>query len=168
MRRKLWLPVLLVLCLALTVGMLVACDPGSSQDGTQTPGDTTTPGVNEPGDENAYTEGLVFEDIGGSYSVTGYEGTDTEVVIPETYEDLPVTVIAESAFADQSTVTSVTIPNSVTSIGDYAFYNCDSLTSVTIPNSVTSIGSHAFRGCDSLTSVTIPNSVTSIGSYAFA
>ena len=168
MRRKLWLPVLFVLCLALTVGMLVACDPGSSQDGTQTPGDTTTPGVNEPGDENAYTEGLVFEDIGGSYSVTGYEGTDAEVVIPETYEDLPVTVIAERAFADQSTVTSVTIPNSVTSIGDYAFYNCDSLTSVTIPNSVTSIGSHTFWYCDSLTSVTIGNGVTSIGLYAFS
>ena len=133
MRRKLWLPVLLVLCLALTVGMLVACDPGSSQDGTQTPGDTTTPGGNEPGDENAYTEGLVFEDIGGSYSVTGYEGTDTEVVIPETYEDLPVTVIAESAFADQSTVTSVTIPDSVTSIGSSAFSGCSSLEIMTIP-----------------------------------
>ena len=39
-----------------------------------------------------------------------------------------------------SSLTSVTIPNSVTSIGDYAFWYCTSLTSVTIPNSVTSIG----------------------------
>ena len=40
-------------------------------------------------------------------------------------------------------------------------HNCSSLTSVTIPNSVTSIGEYAFNGCSSLTSVTIPNRVTS-------
>lgn len=55
----------------------------------------------------------------------------------------------------------------VISIGKMAFYWCESLTSVTIPNSVTSIGYRAFEQCTSLTSVTIPNSVTSIGSRAF-
>ena len=45
--------------------------------------------------------------------------------------------------------------------------DCTSLTNVTIPNSVTSIGSYAFVFCTSLTSVTIPNSVTSIGEAAF-
>ncbi|MBP3495996.1 MAG: leucine-rich repeat protein, partial [Clostridia bacterium] len=53
------------------------------------------------------------------------------------------------------------------SIGNYAFEDCDSLTSVTIPNSVTTIGSYAFSYCDSLTSITIPNSVISIGYGAF-
>ena len=75
--------------------------------------------------------------------------------------------IASNAFFGCSSLTSVTIPNSVTSIGTYAFYGCSSLTSVTIPNSVTSIGNSAFIGCSSLTSVTIPNSVTSIGNGAF-
>ena len=56
----------------------------------------------------------------------------------------------------------------VTSIGIYAFRNCTSLTSVTIPNSVTSISDVAFGSCTSLTSVTIPNSVTSMGYSAFS
>ena len=57
-------------------------------------------------------------------------------------------LIANAAFYDCSSLTSVTIPNSVTSIGDYAFYDCSSLTSITIPNSVTSIGDNAFYGCN--------------------
>ena len=75
--------------------------------------------------------------------------------------------IGDDAFFYCSSLTSVTIPNSVTSIGNYAFYYCSGLTSVTIGNSVTSIGWGAFYGCSGLTSVTIPNSVTSIGDDAF-
>ena len=56
-------------------------------------------------------------------------------------------LIANSAFRNCSSLTSITIPNSVTSIGDYAFELCSSLTSVTIPNSVTSIESSAFKYC---------------------
>ena len=52
-------------------------------------------------------------------------------------------------------------------IADSAFENCDSLTSVIIGDSVNSIGNYAFYDCDSLSSVTIGDSVTSIGDYAF-
>ena len=86
----------------------------------------------------------------------------TSVTIPGS-----VTSIGGGAFSGCSGLTSVIIPNSVTSIGDGAFSDCNSLTSVTIPNSVTSIGNYAFWRCTSLASITIPNSVISIGNYAF-
>ena len=80
---------------------------------------------------------------------------------------LPVSEITNGAFQNNTSITTVTIPNSVTSIGDYAFSGCSGLTSVSIPNSVTSIGYRAFYGCSGLTSITIPNSVESIGTGAF-
>ena len=74
---------------------------------------------------------------------------------------------ATHLYLNDTEVTDLVIPGSVTSIGAYAFYNCSGLTSVTIPSSVTSIEYGAFIGCSGLTSVTIPNSVTSIGTSAF-
>ena len=109
----------------------------------------------------------------GGYAVTrlglGYEQpifpevSVTSITIPNS-----VTSIGDSAFSSCSSLTSITIPNSVTSIGYGVFYNCSSLTSITIPNSVTRIEEAMFGGCYALASITIPNSVTSIGDWAFA
>ena len=98
----------------------------------------------------------------GTITITGYIGRGGNVAIPDTINGLPVTTIGASAFYSCTSLTSVTIPNSVASIGDSAFYYCTSLTNVTIPNSVISIGNYAFNACYGLTSVTIPNSVTSL------
>ena len=111
---------------------------------------------------------IMYYDI---VSLVGYTVTPENLMIPKSvlYEGytFKVTSIGESAFKNCTSLTSVTIGNSVTSIGNEAFYGCTSLTSVTVPDSVTSIGDYAFCNCTSLTSVTIPDSVTSIGYSAF-
>ena len=75
-------------------------------------------------------------------------------------------IIADYALS-WSSITSVTIPDSVTSIGDSAFSACSKLTSITIGNGVTSIGENAFYSCLKLANVTIGNGITSIGAGAF-
>ena len=78
-----------------------------------------------------------------------------------------VTTIGSYAFANCSSLSSITIPNSVTSIGNNAFKGCIGLASIEIPNSVKEIEYKVFNNCTSLTSITIPNSITAIGEDAF-
>ncbi len=106
---------------------------------------------------------------GMSYSVTDCNSSATgEIVIPSTYDDMPVTSIGGEAFYNCTSLTSVAIPDSLTNISWSAFNNCTSLTSVTIPDSVTTIGDSAFSNCTSLTSVTIGDGVTNIDWGAFS
>ena len=103
--------------------------------------------------------------------IAKYDNYSNDVVIPSivthNYADYNVEAIAARAFRDCTSLTSVTIPNSVTSIGEAAFGKCSCLTSVIIGNSVTNIEKNTFWDCSSLSSVTIPNSVTNIGQWAF-
>lgn len=99
--------------------------------------------------------------------VISYKGTAADVTIPSRYKGKPVTVIDPVAFYNNSAVTSVTIPDSVTAIPDYAFGYCSQLTNISIPNSVTFIGFSAFNSCTSLKSITLPSSLSTIQSYAF-
>ena len=64
-------------------------------------------------------------------------------------------------------ISTINIGDSVQRIPAYFAYNLDSVSSITIPNSVTSIGDNAFGGCSSLTTIIIPNNVTSIGDSTF-
>ena len=90
-----------------------------------------------------------------SYKLVSYIGTATDVVIPSEYNGIAITQIYDKCFENNTAITSVVIPNSITSIGYRAFYGCTGITSVTIPDSVTSIGTNAFSNCTSLTGVYI-------------
>ena len=66
-------------------------------------------------------------------TITGYLGDGVEVEIPSVVDELAVVKVGNEAFKNNTSVTSITIPDSVTSIGDGAFAWCTSLTSVTLP-----------------------------------
>lgn len=127
-----------------------------------------------------------------SVTITGYTGSGGNVTIPSSIKvnllAYAVTAIGFGAFAYNTNITSITIPDSVTDIGDDAFeysamtnanlgngvtsigydaFTLSGLTSVTIPASVTNINRETFMLCSYLTSVTIGSGVTSIGDDAF-
>ena len=125
---------------------------------------------NEVSESEQPSEGLTFTlgDDGTYYSVTGIGTcTDTNIIVPATYEGLPVTTVANRSFSSNQNISSIYLPDSITSIGGSAFYRCSSLTSVYIPDSVTSIAGSVFSYCSSLTSIAIPDGVTSINASTF-
>lgn len=133
---------------------------------------------------------LTYTVSGNSIRITGCDESAEEIVIPDTIEGLPVTVIDWYAFENCGSLKSVVIPDTVTHISRFAFAHCLSLESVNMPTSLYSIEQYAFfdcpklkgielpeglvvieqrafSGCESISEVTIPESCTTIGEYAF-
>ena len=88
----------------------------------------------------------IREGSGGMTYISGYIGDGNVVTIPEKIGDGTVIGIEARAFDSMDTLTSITIPKTVTSIGANAFYGCTSVKIIVIPDSVTSMGMSAFYG----------------------
>jgi hypothetical protein len=96
----------------------------------------------------AGTAGLKFDltPDGKAYSVSKGTVNGGDVVIPASYNNLPVTTVANSAFNAAAMVSSVIIPESVTSIGLAAFTSCANLNSVTFGRANTNFTASDFPG----------------------
>ena len=125
----------------------------------------------------------------GTLTITGYKGSDTEVVIPNYISGVKVKEIKNSAsdsiWSDdicdtsesihygcagvdvQKTIKRITISYGIEEIGNYAFFGTVGMNNINIPSTVTNIGNVAFLGCKSLDNINIPSSVASIGWNAF-
>jgi len=149
---------------SLAVSLLVAASlpmiSGNALAETDT-GLTTITGTSTP----VETQFTYTTDTNGNATVTGCVDTcPSDLVIPETLDGRPVTVIGTSAFA-WTRLDSVVIPDSVTTIAAFAFQG-DGLPAVTLPAHLVTIGYYAFRS-NALTSLTIPDSAVNVDEAAF-
>lgn len=103
----------------------------------------------------------------GTAAITKYKGAGGTVEIPATLGGSPVTGIGMHAFAEYTSLKSVSMPESMTWIGDSAFAGCTGLKQVEFSPNLTTIGPNSFYSCNGLTSVVVPDKVTSIESLAF-
>ena len=94
--------------------------------------------------------------------------TDTEIVIPATYNGFPVIDILSSAFENNTTITGVTFLGNIKFGNKNAFKGCTSLTSITFHDSMTTIGEGAFQNCTALTEIIIPEFITTVKKNAFS
>lgn len=136
-------------------------------------------------------EGLTYRTTDEGIEITGYEGTETELVIPSKIEKQPVVSIKDF---ENATITKITLPSTLTSIeGEYIEYAegetvythdqplfsmCSALTEIVVDednekySSVSGMllskdGTILLSSPPALSHVTIPDTVTTIGSYAF-
>lgn len=102
----------------------------------------------------------------GTVEISGYNGSETNIIIPVTLDGKIVTKLRDHSFGNKK-MESVVIPNSVKTIGRQCFNNCENLKTVKIPDSVTYLDDYAFYSCDNLTSVGEPKGIKYIGYCAF-
>ena len=115
--------------------------------------------------ENGFTYYIDFYD--STARIVDYNGTSTDLVIPSTLGGSKVVCIGSSAFKNNTNLTSVTIPDTVTTIENSAFSGCSNIKKLTLGKNVSEIGMHAFQSNIGLTTLTIPDSVTFIDTGAF-
>ena len=119
--------------------------------------------------DGAVSEGLKYRiESDNTVTITGYDGAEPELVIPEEIEGKPVRKILPQAFVGCSVLSAVSLNDGLLTIGYGAFRECENLQSVVIPDTVTTIEYDAFNACASLEFIEIPDSVTNIERGAFS
>ncbi len=136
------------LAVTLALLMLVAYVPAVSA--------ATETGVTETGFKYQVTDGIL--------SVTGYEGEETHLVIPDEIAGVTVTRIGSNAFEKNTAIESVIIPDSVTIIEAMAFNMCTSLKNVDLSANLETLGHRAFANT-AIESVEIPKSLEDADTY---
>ncbi|MDE7430363.1 MAG: leucine-rich repeat protein, partial [Lachnospiraceae bacterium] len=94
-------------------------------------------------------------------TITGYTGSVSTLIIPDTIDGYKVVGIGNNAFENNKQLCTVVIPDSVTSIGNKAFYNCSNLEDVTLSKKLVSLGGYGFGNCIALKEITIPKTLES-------
>ena len=101
--------------------------------------------------------------------LTTYVG---EVTIPAIFtvegKTYLVTSVDEKAFANNTMLTKLTLPETITVFGQGSFTNCSAMTDINIPAIIQEIPSACFAQCKKMATFTLPQQVKTIGPLAFA
>lgn len=82
--------------------------------------------------------------------ITGFQGTVSEIVIPDAIEECPVTTIEKKAFLSKKNLRRVTLPVTIEEVGDWAFAYCNHLAEVCVPARNIRFGRSVFLECRGL------------------
>ena len=95
-----------------------------------------------------------------------YEGREEDVVIPDTYQGKPVTILFDKLFAGHEEIRSVRIPDTVTDLGEFLFEGCVNLHHIELPSGLRYLWGYTFCRCG-IEEIILPDEVKIIPSYAF-
>ena len=110
---------------------------------------------------------LTDAETGDQYaSIITYDGTDPQLVIPETLQGVPVTEIGYRAFFENEVITGATLPSTIKKIGDRAFMFTN-VAAVNLPDGLEVIEEGAFAQMPNLTAINIPGSVKELPYMVF-
>jgi len=112
-------------------------------------------------------EFTLLEDNTYEVKLKKIENIPNTIVIPETYNDVAVTVIGDGAFKDLKEIVSISLPNTITKIGRNAFSGCENLVTINISEGVKEIGNSAFKNCYNLKNIELPSTIEKIDTLAF-
>lgn len=186
-KRKIWWALLAVVLAVIVAFSLISCTPLDDNGDGDTNGGVTDNGSSDNGGSDNGSgvtpdSSFVFE-LGEDdyYSISSYNGSEKRVVIPALYEGKAVTRIDSNAFANNTTLESITIPNSVIRMEKNAFKDCSSIKSVYVDDisvllgikfvssesNPLSNGADLYAGGELFTTLALEEGVTAIKNYAF-
>ncbi len=113
-----------------------------------------------------YYEFSENEDNGYTVSLTDLGKTISDLVIPSTFNNKPVTALGANFLKENTKINRITIPGTIKNIPNYSFYKCTNLTEVNLSDGLVSIGEYAFAYC-AFAKINIPSTCTTIGRDAF-
>lgn len=110
-----------------------------------------------------------YEDVEGGISITGFNGNDEIVVVPQSIDGKSVVSIGRNAFINNSTIRGLKISDSIHTIGDSAFMNCVELEVFVSGTSLKKLDSFSFCACKKLRDVELNQGLESmIQCFGFA
>lgn len=110
---------------------------------------------------------ILLEDNTYEVKLKHLENIPNTIVIPETYNELKVTVIGEGAFKDIRGIESVSLPKTIIKISRNAFSGCEDLTTIKLNEGLKIIGNSAFKKCYNLKNIELPSTLEKIDTLAF-